>query len=57
MVISIFTLVTLATMVGIILISIYGLNLLPSKKLEKYTPAIAGFILLLCGFAIQFLGL
>jgi len=56
-VISIFTLVTLVTMVGIILFSFFGLNLLPYKRLERYTHAIAGLTILLCGFAIQFLGL
>jgi len=57
MVISIFTLVTLVTMVGIILFSFFGLNLLPYKRLERYIHAIAGLTILLCGFAIQFLGL
>jgi sulfite exporter TauE/SafE len=53
----VFTLVTLATMVGIIIFSYFGLNNLPVKKLERYTPAIAGFTIFMCGFAIQFLGL
>jgi ABC-type nickel/cobalt efflux system permease component RcnA len=57
LVISVFTLTTLITMIGIIVISFYGLDRLPVKKLERHMPAIAGFTIFLCGFAIQFLGL
>jgi sulfite exporter TauE/SafE len=54
---AIFTMVTLVTMLGIVLISFYGIDLLPYKRLERYTHAIAGLTLFLCGFGIQFLGL
>jgi sulfite exporter TauE/SafE len=53
----IFTLVTLVTMFGIIIISFYGVNLLPYKRIERYTHAIAGLSIFLCGFAMKFLGL
>lgn len=57
LVIITFTAVTLITMVGIVLISLFGINLLPYKKVERYTHAIAGFSILLCGLTIQFFGL
>ena len=57
LVISVFTFITLLTMIGIIVLTFYGLKQLSFKKLERYTPAIAGFTISLCGFAIQFLGL
>ena len=57
MVTVIFTLITLATMLGIVVISFYGINLLPYKRLERYTHAIAGLTIFLCGLGIQFLGL
>lgn len=49
--------VTILTMLGIVLISVLGINLIPTAKLERYTHALAGFSILLCGMAIQFLGL
>ena len=54
---TIFAVVTLATMLGIVLISYYGINQLFYDRYERYTPALAGFTILLCGFSIQFLGL
>lgn len=57
MVTVVFSLVTLVTMLGIIVISFYGINLLPYKRLEQYTHAIAGLTIFLCGLGIQFLGL
>jgi sulfite exporter TauE/SafE len=57
LVIAVFTFITLLTMIGIIIVSFYSLKQLSFKKLEKYTPAIAGLTIFLCGFAIQFIGL
>jgi len=54
---AIFTLLTLVTMLGIIIMSIYGIDLLPYKRLGKYTHAVAGLTIFLCGLTIQFLGL
>ena len=53
---SIFAAVTIATMLGVVIISTFGINLLPMKKLERYTHAIAGGTIFICGLAIQFLG-
>lgn len=55
--VGIFGIITILTMLGIVLISSFSINLIPLKKLEKYSHALAGFIILLCGIAIQFLGL
>jgi len=53
----IFGSVTIATMLGIVVMSYMGINLIPLKKLERYGHALAGAAILLCGLAIQILGL
>ena len=53
----IFTVVTLATMLGLVLSSLYGLKQISLKPVEKYAHAIAGASILCCGIAMQFLGL
>jgi len=52
-----FSVVTITTMLGIVLVSTFGISLLPFSKIEKYTHALAGFTILLSGLSIQFLGL
>jgi hypothetical protein len=42
---------------GVVLLSLRGINLIPLKGLERYTHAMAGGTICLCGVAIQFLGL
>ena len=54
---AVFGLVTIATMMTIIFIGYLGISFIPLKKLERYTHALAGASILLCGLAIQFLGL
>lgn len=54
---TVFGAVTIATMLGIVLVSIFGINLLPIGKMERYTHAMAGGSIFLCGLAIQLLGL
>jgi nickel/cobalt exporter len=53
----IFTVVTLGTMLGLVLSSIYGLKKISFKPIEKYSHAFAGASILCCGIAMQFLGL
>ncbi len=53
----VFSVVTIATMVAMVLILQKGINLVRLKKLERYTHAIAGAMLLLSGIGILFLGL
>ena len=57
LVIGVFSAVTIATMLGVVLVSTMGLNFLPLKKMERYTHALAGATIFLSGMAIQFLGL
>ncbi len=52
-----FGLVTISTMLVIVFFAIKGIDLLPTEKIERYTHALAGFVILACGLAIQFLGL
>ena len=54
---SVFGGVTIMTMLSVVLISSLGVNLLPIGRLERYTHALAGATICLCGMAIQFLGL
>lgn len=48
----IFAVVTIATMLGIVLLATYGFNFIKFGKLERYTHALAGAIVLLSGIAI-----
>ncbi|MFH1296812.1 MAG: sulfite exporter TauE/SafE family protein [Bacteroidota bacterium] len=54
---SVFGLITIGTMMTIVLISSFGIQFIPLKKMERYMHAIAGATILLCGISIQFLGL
>jgi len=54
---AIFTVVTLVTMLGLVLSSIYGLKKISFKPIEKYSHAFAGASILCCGLAMVFLGL
>lgn len=53
----VFGIITIGTMLTIVLGSIAGLRILPAKSFERYTHALAGASILLCGIAVQFLGL
>jgi len=52
-----FSLVTIATMMGVVLAFKLGLSKINLKPVEKYSNVIAGAMILLSGIAIQFLGL
>ncbi|MFH1801034.1 MAG: hypothetical protein ABH891_09375 [Candidatus Omnitrophota bacterium] len=56
---GVFSGMTLLTMLGIVLVSVFGMNFLPSVsgQLERYGHAFAGLVILLCGFGVRFLGL
>jgi hypothetical protein len=47
-----FSVVTVSTMLGIVLLATYGINFVKLGKLERYTHALAGGIVLLSGIAI-----
>lgn len=53
----VFGLATILTMLVIVLGGYYGLSKLPMRQLEKYSHALAGLAILLCGVAVKFLGL
>ena len=53
----VFGLVTIATMLGVVLLATYGFNFVRFGKLERYSHALAGAIVLLSGIGILFLGL
>jgi sulfite exporter TauE/SafE len=54
---SVFALITIGTMLAVVLLASYGINLMPFGKLEKHTHTIAGGTIFLSGIAIVFLGL
>lgn len=54
---ALFTLVTIGTMLTMVLLSIKGLNFIPLKRIERYTHALAGFTIMLCGAGMVFFGL
>lgn len=53
----IFAIITIATMLTIVTVSIYGLKKLNFGPLEKWTHALAGGIIFFSGLGIQLLGL
>ncbi|MFC1624455.1 sulfite exporter TauE/SafE family protein [Candidatus Omnitrophota bacterium] len=54
---AIFGIVTIVTMLSIVMVASFGINLIPLRRFERYTHVLAGGTILLCGLAIQFLGL
>lgn len=54
---GIFGIITVSTMLGIVLIASYGINIISTDRLERYNHAIAGAIISMCGILIIFLGL
>ena len=57
MVVCVFAIVTITTMLGVVITSSFGMNLLSFGKLERYTHAIAAASICCCGLVMQFLGL
>ncbi len=49
---AIFGAVTIATMLAVITVSLLGFNLFPMRKLERYTHALAGMAIVICGVLI-----
>ncbi len=54
--ISAFTLSTVITMTGIVLLGCYGYRFIQTEKLERYVHAIGGSVVTLCAVGILFLG-
>lgn len=53
----VFALVTIVTMLTIVMVSLWGISFAALDRLDRYTHALAGATILLCGVAIQTLGL
>ena len=54
---AVFGLVTTATMLAAVALGRAGVDFLPLKKVQRYSHALAGASILLCGLAMLFLGL
>lgn len=54
---SVFGLTTLVTMLAVVLLAVAGIEILPAAKLERYSHALAGLVILLCGLGVRFAGL
>lgn len=52
-----FTVSTVATILGAVALLLAGVNLLPLRRMERWTGVVAGVSLVFCGAAIRFLGL
>ncbi len=52
----VFGITTIATMVGLVMAACHGLSRIPFPHIQRYSHALAGLAILLCGGAIQFLG-
>ena len=53
----VFGIATILTMLAIVLITLRGIVFINLGRLERFTHAIAGGVILICGIAISFLGL
>ena len=56
-IVTVFGITTISTMLAIVLITLYGIRIVRLGKLERYTHALAGAMILLSGAAIAVLGL
>ncbi|MGB9665136.1 MAG: sulfite exporter TauE/SafE family protein [Ignavibacteria bacterium] len=56
-VILIFGSATILTMLFMVIMGLYGIEILPQKKLEKHIHTVTGLTILFCGIGVQFLGL
>jgi len=54
---AVFGAVTTGTMLAAVFLGKAGVDFLPLKKVQRYSHALAGGTILLCGLAIRFLGL
>jgi sulfite exporter TauE/SafE len=53
----VFGFVTIGMMMSIVILSSFGISFVPFSKMERYSHALAGLTLFLCGISIKFLGL
>jgi nickel/cobalt exporter len=48
---------TILTMLTVVMLAVRGVEFLPARAMERYVHALAGLAILLCGVAVEFLGL
>jgi sulfite exporter TauE/SafE len=53
----VFSIITVSTMVALVTAASFGFRLLPMNKLERYSHALAGGTIFVCGLGMLFLGL
>lgn len=53
----VFSIITIATMITLVAAASFGFKLLPMNKLERYSHALAGGTIFVCGLGMLFLGL
>lgn len=56
-VVFVFGICTIATMLTLVLVSVYGMSFIPGPRWERYSHVIAGATILFCGIVIQVFGL
>ena len=54
---GLFGAVTISTMLAVVTVSYYGLNVFAFRRWGRFSHALAGLVIMLCGIGIQFLGL
>jgi sulfite exporter TauE/SafE len=54
---AVFGVVTILTMLGVVFASLWGMSFVRMGRAERYAHALAGASILVCGIAVQFLGL
>ncbi len=54
--IIVYIIATVATMVMMVILSLYGISFFKTAKIERYVHAIGGFVILICGCGMVFLG-
>jgi sulfite exporter TauE/SafE len=54
---GVFGIATIGTMLGVVMLSSAGVNFVALRRMERFSHAIAGGTICVCGLAIQFLGL
>jgi nickel/cobalt transporter (NicO) family protein len=52
-----FGITTILTMVGVVTVSLIGFKFIKVEKMQRYSHALAGALILICGLAVKFLGL
>jgi len=53
LVVSVYALTTIATMMSVVMLACYGMSFTPAKRLQRYSHALAGAVVFLCGVAIH----